>query len=109
MPNNKNLELGQEHIPYFQPSPARIIDAKLDHVITLIPKEMYIKSRIFTDKLGNNIEVFETRNFGPCKCSGHRWNQLCPYCILNCVHKLNINNIYEVRVYSHLEVLIMQM
>ena len=102
--NEENLQ----EIPYFQPSPARIIDKEIQSPKKNVGIDLILKGRIFNDLNNNTIEIISTRNFGPCKCSSHTWDEICPYCMYNCTHIIKINGKKQKVEFSQLQVLMMR-
>ena len=97
-------------IPYNSPSPAAIIDSKIDTNKIITDQDLLVKSRTFKTTSGDEIELIGIRNYGFCRnWESHKKQEgYCRACILNCLHTIKINGKLQVREYSQLEVLIMQ-
>ncbi len=106
VPSGETPSLIQEEIegeiPYFN-SPAYKIDKSIKDAPQFKGYGLVIKNRAF-----NNIEIISTTNYGRCESKGHKWEDICPYCMYNCLHTIKINGEVQNRKYSQLEILVMQ-
>lgn len=96
------------NIPYYQPSPARIIDKELNLNTEIFKSRLSISKRKFLDENNNEIEIIGIINYGRCESSGHKWKGICPLCMFNCVYSIKINSEIQSRKYSHQEILLMK-
>lgn len=99
-----------KEIPYNIPSPVAVIDSKIENPPIFDGIELVVKDRLFTSVNGDEIELIGIRDYGQCgNWKKHKEVQgYCKPCLLNCLHKLKINDKLQGREYTQLEILIMQ-
>jgi len=110
-PIQKKVETNEvlTETPYNTPSPAALIDSKIENPPKFDGAELVVKGRLFTSISGDKIELVGVRDYGFCgNWENHKQAKgYCKPCLLNCVHTLKINGKLQSREFTQLEVLIM--
>ena len=75
--------------------------------IYLTGLDLVIKARVFRDRDGRLIELIGIMDHGRCG-RWHRSGEICRDCMLNCEHYLKIDGKHIDRLFTHLEVLMLQ-